>query len=158
MIIMVGIPVVLIALLSLPPAIGQSIREATVAATAWQGRYYQNTDLKGRPAATRRDPVVTFEWGEGPPFEDWPADQFSARWTRIDTFEDRIYVFSARSDDGVRMYVDGELIIDLWQPGSHDWSAVEREMKAGKHRILIEYFEDSGPAFIQAGYYPRDDE
>ncbi|HEC21590.1 MAG TPA: hypothetical protein ENI95_01595 [Chloroflexi bacterium] len=122
----------------------------------WTGKYYRNPNLAGAPAATRTDPVITFDWGDGAPFGDFPSDNFSVRWTRTDTFYSGVYIFAARSDDGVRVYVDGTLIIDHWQPSQFEWISVEREMTAGQHTIVVEYYEGTGRAAIQAGYYPRD--
>ncbi|GEM_PF-4285198 len=125
--------------------------------TAWTGRYYANRELRGSPALVRQDAVITFDWGEAGPYpEGGRKDDFSVRWERTDLFEAGIYTFAVRSDDGVRLYVDGELILDLWSEGFHDWAAVDREMTAGRHRLRIEYFEATGPAAVQAGYYPKE--
>ncbi len=141
----------LLALVSLPRTRGQ----AQVA--GWSGEYFQNQELRGRPSDTRVDPVLTFDWGDGPPIweEGWPSDHFSARWTRTDNFMSGTYVFAARSDDGIRMYVDGVLIMDEWEHRQFHWTAVEHDMIAGQHRIMVEFFEDIGRAAIQAGYYPK---
>jgi hypothetical protein len=98
--------------------------------------------------------VVTFEWGEDPPLEGWETDGFSVRWERSEIFEAKTYQFAVRADDGARVYLDGELILDLWGPGFHDWTAVEREMKAGRHRLIVEYYDETGSALIQFGYFP----
>jgi hypothetical protein len=143
----------LIALLPLLPG----LIEPLWVDTAWTGRYYTNPDLTGRPALVREDGVVTFDWGESGPFPgEQPVDGFSARWERTDLFDAGVYTFAVRSDDGVRLYVDGELMLDLWAEGFHDWTAVDRPMTAGRHRIRLEYFEATGPATVQAGYYLKE--
>ncbi len=130
----------------------QSQAAATV---GWTGQYYRSQNLSG-PSRTQIDPVITFDWGDAPPLPifGWPADHFSIRWTRTDTFLTGTYIFAARSDDGVRMYVDGVLIINEWVHRQFHWTSVEREMTAGQHRIVVEFYEDIGRAAIQAGYYP----
>jgi hypothetical protein len=122
--------------------------------TAWAGRYYASPDLSGKPVVMHEDPVVTFEWGAKAPSEALPADGFSVRWTRTEVFEGQAYEFAVRADDGVRVYLDGKLIIDQWGEGAHDWTVVQMPLAAGRHRLAVEYFEAAGDAFVQFGYYP----
>lgn len=124
--------------------------------TEWTARYWQNTALEGRPAQTRREAVITYDWGEWGPFEEWEVDRFSARWERTEYFEAGRWTFAVRHDDGARVYVDGELIYENWAPGFHDWAAVEREMTRGRHRLRVEYYEDTQTASMQFGYYPAE--
>jgi predicted phosphodiesterase len=62
-----------------------------------------------------------------------------------------LHTFFLNSDDGSRLYINGELIID--HDGDH--SALSKTGQAmlaqGKHRIRIEFFEGSGSEFLQAG-------
>ena len=81
----------------------------------WTGQYYDNRNLSGSPALTRTDADLRFDWGLGSPAHSLPADAFSVRWTRDVQFSAGTYNFSARSDDGMRMWVDGDLIIDYWR-------------------------------------------
>ncbi len=122
----------------------------------WKGQYYQNRSLSGVPAVTRDDPVLTFVWGYDPPIEGWTIhENFSVRWTITDDFLDDTYTFAVLSDDGVRMFVDGRLIIDAWYDQEHfDWHQVNVSMTAGKHTVKVEYYQHNGWAQIQAGYYP----
>lgn len=59
--------------------------------------------------------------------------------------------FFLNSDDGSKLYINGELVID--HDGDH--SAIKKTgqtiLAAGKHKIRIEYFERSGGQFLQAG-------
>jgi hypothetical protein len=124
----------------------------------WRGSYFQNMNLEGQPALVRQDSAIAFDWGAGPPVSGpgWWGDNFSVRWERTDRFDTAVYIFAAASDDGVRMYVDGDLIIDEWTGRQGSWTVVERSMTAGEHRVVVEYFEETGRAAIQAGYYRKD--
>lgn len=127
---------------------------------AWKGEYFQNQELKGKASFVREDPLITFDWGIYPPGNEtevagWSGDHFSVRWTRRDAFIKDTYVFAARSDDGVRMYVDGKLVIDEWVHRQFHWTATEVAMTAGEHTIVVEFFDDVGRAAIEAGYYPK---
>ena len=48
----------------------------------WEGRYYDNAELRGGPALIRDGAAVNFDWGEGAPADWLPADNFSVVWTR----------------------------------------------------------------------------
>ncbi|HUT21037.1 MAG TPA: PA14 domain-containing protein, partial [Anaerolineae bacterium] len=78
----------------------------------WRGEYWNNVNLSGNPALVRNDPIVNFDWGTAAPAAGISADNFSARWTRTATFTEGLYLFRATVDDGIRVYVDGTLIID----------------------------------------------
>ncbi|NJL75712.1 MAG: metallophosphoesterase [Saprospiraceae bacterium] len=62
-----------------------------------------------------------------------------------------IHTFFINSDDGSKLYLNDELLID--HDGDH--SAISKTgqaiLAAGKHKIRIEYFEVSGGQFLQAG-------
>ncbi|MFW6097851.1 MAG: PA14 domain-containing protein, partial [Chloroflexota bacterium] len=82
----------------------------------WRGEYFNNTSLSGSPVAVRDDGNIDFNWGEGSPMSGVNNDHFSARWTRNLTFEPGRYRFTARTDDGVRLWVNNRLLVDRWQP------------------------------------------
>ncbi len=122
----------------------------------WTATYYTTRDLSGG-SITQQEAVINYDWSTGAPREGIPADNFSVRWSRSDTFEAGEYTFAARSDDGIRMYVDGELIIDEWTDRQFTWVAVQKNMAAGSHDIVVEFYEETGRAAIEAGYYPNFD-
>ena len=75
----------------------------------------------GAPVLTRTDDAVDFDWGGGAPGDGVPADNFSARWTKSVTLaEAGAYKFTVTGDDGVRLYVDGEKVLDKWIPQGRD--------------------------------------
>ena len=61
---------------------------------------------------TRIDNAIDFDWGEGSPGAAVPADRFSARWTRTKTYTAGTYRFSVTGDDGIRVLVDGTLVLE----------------------------------------------
>ena len=115
--------------------------------TEWRGEYYNNVSLNGSPLV-RNDQRIDFDWRKGSPAKGIHADNFSVRWTRRLDFEARTYRFTVSIDDGVRLWVDGQLLIDQWHDGAMRTYAVERTMTKGKHDIRIEMYERTGRAAI----------
>lgn len=122
---------------------------ATVAVTDWRGEYYGNRDLSGALLLTRNDADVNFNWADSGPAAGLPADNFSARWTRTPTFASGTYRFYAQGDDGLRVWLDSELIIDQWHDATPNTYLAERNVSAGTHMLRVEYYERIGAAQIQ---------
>ncbi len=116
---------------------------------AWWGEYYPNRDLTGEPMVTRWDPHLGFEWMQDSPMPDLPHDGFSVRWTREVYFYDDNYGICARADDGVRLYIDGELIIDEWHGSdANENYCVEVDLHERYHTVVVEYYEHEVDALI----------
>jgi len=107
----------------------------------WYGQYYNNLTLTDPPCYTRYDSGVNFNWGWGTPAPGVPADGFSVRWTRTAYFSGGTYRFYARVDDGVRVWVDGALIIDQWRDGAVRTFSADRTLSAGNHDIRVEFYD-----------------
>jgi hypothetical protein len=114
----------------------------------WTGQYYDNKGLSGSPALTRTDADLRFDWGLGSPARSLPADNFSVRWTRDVQFSAGTYNFFARTDDGVRLWVDGDLVIDHWRDQPATTYSGKRSLDAGTHRVKVEYYEHTQYASI----------
>ncbi len=118
----------------------------------WKGEYWANRTLSGNPALVRNDENISFNWGKGSPAPNLPVDGFSARWTRTANFEGTTYRFRVVVDDGVRLWVDDQLIIDSWRDGSARELTAEYALVQGAHNLRVEYYENTGDAVIQVGW------
>jgi hypothetical protein len=116
--------------------------------SGWEGKYYANTELRGGPALVRDDAEINFDWGEGAPADWMPADNFSVLWTRDVYFAPGYYRLNVQSDDGVRVWLDGRIIMDFWQPMDYEWHYVEGVYLEGTYALKVEYFEGAGGARI----------
>jgi hypothetical protein len=125
----------------------------SIAMTEWQGEYFANTALEGNPALVRVDEKIDFDWGDGSPAPGLiPPDRFSARWTRTADLDGGVYRFVATADDGVRVWVDKDLIIDEWIiQSAHSYTA-DVPLAAGQHQLRVEYFENTGLALISVSF------
>jgi hypothetical protein len=74
-----------------------------------------------------------------------PAEDFSVRWTRQLYFPAGTYRFTTEVDDGVRLWVDGKLLIDQWHDGIASYSS-DIYLGEGKHGIRMEMYEHTGYA------------
>lgn len=126
----------------------------------WRGDYFNNRDLSGSPTFSREDSSLAFNWGDGSPASNFPSDNFSARWTRTVQFAPATYRFYVRADDGVRIWLDNDQIINEWHDATSQTYSVERTVAAGNHTIKVEYYENIGTAQIQvwweqSGQFPQ---
>lgn len=118
--------------------------------------YFANTDLGGAPALKRVDEVVNFDWGMSNPAPSVPADDFSVRWTGklVPTMSGK-YRFGAIADDGVRIYLEGKLIVEDWTQHAPRTVTAEVELQAGKsYDLKMEYFESKIGAVAKLVWQP----
>lgn len=113
------------------------------------GEYFSDRDLKNLKT-TRVDPAVRFVWGGEPAPGIGPSD-YSVRWTgTVTPPETGDYTFATRSDDGVRLWIDGQPTIDNWtEHGPKLDKGNPIHMEAGRaYAIKLEYFHGGGAAGI----------
>ncbi|MFU8853585.1 glycoside hydrolase family 3 protein [Micromonospora sp. SL1-18] len=119
------------------------------------GEYFTNRDLSGKPALTRVDDQVDFDYGEGSPAPGIPSDRFSVRWTGTLTAPTTgTYTVATTSDDGSRLFIDDSPVVDNW--GNHESKTVAAPvpLAAGPHTVRVEYYDKTGPASIRFGWLP----
>lgn len=108
---------------------------------------FDNPDFTG-PSVTRIDSAVDFDWGGGSPASGIGADSFSARWAgSVTAVEAGSYTFRAVADDGVRLWVDDQLVIDRWiDQGPTAWEGTISLQAGRSYHIVMEYYENGGGA------------
>lgn len=128
---------------------GPNFVQPTVPPTgAWTAQYFNNVDLFGTPVVTRGEASPSNNWGGGSPVPSIGADTWSARWTANLELDGGTYRIAARADDGVRVFVDGVLIIDEWHIARGEAYVETRSLTPGQHLFVIEYYESGGVAFL----------
>ncbi len=121
------------------------------------GSYFNNQTLAGAPTLTRIDGTVNFNWGTGSPDPSIGVDHFSVRWTgTVRPLVSGNYTFSTTSDDGVRLWVNGNQIINDWTDhGSTVDTSGAVALTAGvAYTIQMEYYENGGGAIAQLAWTP----
>ena len=114
--------------------------------TAWTARYWPNRELAGTPVSSEQSDTLDVDWGDGAPVAGLNQDDFSVRWERTVDLAGGVYRFDATYDDGLRLYVDGLLLIDAWQTGPVRETSVELWLEPGRHHLVVDYFEGLGRA------------
>lgn len=117
-----------------------------------KAEFWDNATFTGDPALTRTDPTVNYAWRfEGSPAPSIGTDNFSGRWTG--SIEPRLseqYTFTTASDDSVRLWIDGQLIIDNTTPHSPEVDQGTVTLVAGRrYDIRLEHAEQGGEAFMK---------
>jgi hypothetical protein len=112
----------------------------------WTANFWNNKDLRGTPVLTRWDNTIDFDWGFGSPDSGVNSDNFSARWERRVYFNEGTYRFNATMDDAMRVYVDGNLIIDSWTDSQEHTMSRDLFLSEGEHQLQVDYYEAGGVA------------
>jgi len=114
--------------------------------------YYYNDEYKfysNQPDITTKG-NVSFNWGVGSP-ENMPEDKFYVRFEGwILPITSGEYTFYTSSDDGVRLWVDGELLVDDWRDNAVRENFGKIHMEQGlQYPITLEFYENEGDAVIE---------
>jgi murein DD-endopeptidase MepM/ murein hydrolase activator NlpD len=123
----------------------------------WRLEIWDNRDFSGDAVERRHEPPSSagfvFPWGGGGPSACVGGDNFAVRFSRRAQFpQSTNYRFSTRTDDGVRLRVDGVLLIDRWfDQGATTYTASLR-LSAGFHTIEMDYYENAGEAYAELGW------
>lgn len=122
--------------------------------TGLKGQYFADKNLT-RLVKTQLNPQINFNWGSGgpkngdnSPMSSVGPDNFSVRWTgQIQALEAGTYTFTTTTDDGARLWVNNQLVIDKWRSQSATaWSGTISLAAGQKASLKMEYFEANGNA------------
>ncbi len=123
------------------------------------GQYWANTDyltftnasFNTAPTLTRVDPTVNFQWSTTPPDPSIGLDNYVVRWTgAVEPQFNETYTFWTTTDDGVLLWVNGQLLVNEWTPQSPTtWSGTIPLLAQQRYNIEMEYFQQGGGAQAQ---------
>jgi hypothetical protein len=126
--------------------------------TGLTGDYYGfgngATNFTGLPTLTRLDPTVDFNFGTAAPDPSLPPDLFQIRWHgQVQPFYTETYSFYTTTDDGSRLWVNGQLLVNQWVNQAAATASGTIALQAGqKYDILIEYYENTSVASAQLSW------
>jgi len=109
--------------------------------------YFDNVDLTGT-RVRRVDPAIDWTWGENAPLPGIASETFSVRWTgTIAPGFSETYTFFTQTDDGVRLWINGVLVIDDWNDHAVKENSASVQLVAGRnYNLRVEYYDRSGGA------------
>jgi hypothetical protein len=115
--------------------------------TGLTGDYYDNMDFTAF-TLSRTDSTVNFDWGSGSPDAAIGADTFSVSWMGdVEPQYSETYTFYTTSDDGVRLWVNDQLIVENWTDHASTVNSGTIALAAGlKYDIQMDYYENGGGA------------
>ncbi len=104
---------------------------------------------------SRIDSTIDFDWSNSSPDPGIGADDFTSRWDGdVEVPSSGSYIFRTRSDDGVRLWIDGNLVIDQWNdhgPTYHTSAPIV--LQAGqRYTLRMEHYERGGQAVAQLAW------
>jgi len=115
----------------------------------WLAEYFNNRDLSGTPLLVIREPDPSHNWGETPPNNRLSDSDYSVRWTRNISLAGGVYRLRVVADDGVRVFVDNNLMIDEWHISTGETFIKDFSLSSGIHNFRVEYFERGGEAKLE---------
>jgi len=119
----------------------------TVPTTGLLGLYYNEPDHTGA-FKIRYDATIDYDWGEAAPFIGLNSDRFSVRWigTLTPQFTEH-YTFHTVTDDGVRLYINTNLVIDAWKEEFMNLASIPMVLYAGqRYDFRMEVFDSTARA------------
>ncbi len=124
--------------------------------TGWVGQYFNNANLSAPAVQVRNDPRIDFLWTGRAPAPNMSELGYSVRWSRLLALSEGSYTFRIDAIGGLRLWVDGRLVLDAWQGTPdvllrHEGTAT---IKTGLHRMDIEYVNRGGMAQIKLANLP----
>jgi hypothetical protein len=132
-----------------PPVVGKAPDGPSKSGTGLSGSYFANKKLEGEPVFVRLDPIIDTVWG-GAPGEAMEPDGWSVRWEGwLEAPVAGAYSFVTKSDDGMRLWVNGVRMVDSWvdRAPTEDPPARTLTLKEGQRvPIKIEFYESLGGA------------
>src|SRR5688500_4060925 len=111
------------------------------------GAYFHQANLTD-PAMQRVDATVNFDWGTSSPASNIQPDTFSVRRTgQVQAKSTGLYTFYTTTDDGVRLWVNNQLLIDRWRNQAATEYRESISLVSGqKYDLKLEYYENTGNA------------
>ncbi len=138
----------------LPVVDSQYFTPASGSGNGLTAQFYNNMTLSGTPVLTRNDPTVNFNWNGGSPGAGVNATQWSVKWTGTLTPPTTgSYTFSLTSDDGSRLFINGQKIIDNWRDqGAHTQTGSVNLTATQPVQIEVDYYQNGGASLVSMGW------
>ncbi len=117
------------------------------------GEYFDGRNF-GSLLLTKTENKIDFDWGRGDPAPEVDGDTFSVRWTGTVVPEfSETYRFYTETDDGVRLWINDQLLVNRWNDQSAREYSGTIALTAGVPATLrMEYYENGGNAVARLSW------
>jgi len=131
--------------------VGRNSVEHEIITGEFKAEYFDNLELTGTPVLSRTEEKVDGHWTLFAPDEKLKVDHFSVRWSGELTAQNSgEFEIGLEGNDGFRLYVNNEMVIDNWLKQSFTKKLVKYNFKKDKkYNIKVEFFESQGEGKIQ---------
>jgi len=150
------------AIAAAPGAVNSAIASASFVDTAavgggagLLGQYFANhpsaNPFTGSPALLQTNATINFNWGTTGPSPAVGATNFTVRWTGlIQPQFNETYNFYTTADDGVRLYLNGQLVINNWVDETSAITSSNSITLAAQqfYNIELDYYQKTNNASI----------
>jgi uncharacterized repeat protein (TIGR03806 family) len=130
--------------------------------TGLLGQYYANTTsaaftnagFNTPPTLTRVDPTINFNWSTTPPATNLALTNYVVRWTgSVEPQFNETYTFYTTTDDGTRLWVNGQLLVNEWvDQSATTWSGTINLLAQERYTIEMDYYQNGGNAVAQLAW------
>ncbi|KKR01165.1 MAG: PA14 domain protein [Candidatus Woesebacteria bacterium GW2011_GWB1_39_12] len=119
-----------------------------------RGLYYNSIDIGTNYSFARIDPQIQFDWGSGSPnYSSLGNDTYSIFWAGdLKVASGGTYTFYTVSDDGVKLWINNQLIIDNWTNHAPTTNSASINLIPGENKVKLQYYESSGGAIIRLNW------
>jgi beta-glucosidase len=137
-----------------PAITSQYLTPSSGSGSGLYGQFYNNMTLSGTPVLTRTDAQLNFNWNGGSPASGVAATQWSAKWTgTITAPQTGTYTFSLNSDDGSRLFINNQEVINNWQDQASNTETGTVSLTAGQsYPVEVDYYQDGGASNLTLGW------
>ena len=119
------------------------------------GNYFAGKNFE-TPKFSRKDPVIHFNWGQEMPPAGISPLEFSVRWEGFLLTRDAgEYAFSTTAYDGVKMWLDDQLVIDDWKNKPEGSLTDKIQLEANqKYKLKIHFSENTTSVHLKISWIP----
>lgn len=156
----VGASLVLLFLMATSVAFLPVNRVSAQTTANWIGQFYPNADFQGSPSIASFPNGLNVNWGNnaptdgfGNPIPNIPAGTYSARFVANVQFTAGFYEFVSTFDDGVRIFIDGLLVLDSFGNTGLSTSSVLLNIPGGVNTVIVEYVNRGDAGVLQVGWF-----
>lgn len=118
--------------------------------TGFRAEYFNNINFEGKPVVEQAEKKINYSWSGGTELAGMPKENYSVRWSGVmSSKETADYEFTLGGDDGYRLFINDEAVIDDWAPAAFRSTNITKTLEAGvNYRVRVEYYQKGGGAGV----------